>query len=210
MQKTWKILSAAAVVVLVVAGGVYYFKTTQKHSPQTDNSGVESKENLVTQTPATNQNPATSTVSVEGETPTIIDNASEEDLRGLLSSIRHTSAGLEYENSIYRFSLTFPKSWGDIKEKVSAGPAGSKIVAVIKLTAQNDGERFVEIHVAETKYKNDPTVAYGGFIKGNSGYVFWWVGGGEDCPPQLALTEGENCYNIQREEAETINTFKLF
>lgn len=207
MQKTWKIVLVIA-VVLVVAGGVYYFKPMWEYSPQTEGLNTESIQNSTTQTPTTNQ--TVSTVGVEGETPTIIDNASEEDLRGLHSSIKHTATGLEYENSIYRFSLVFPKSWGDIKEKVSAGPTGSKILEVVKLTAQNDGERYIQIDVVETKYKDAPSVidAPHAYINGNLGYSFYWAGSGDNAgAPGM---EDQKYSDIQQETKSISQTFRMF
>lgn len=87
-----------------------------------------------------------------------------------------------YTNSTYGFSLTFPKSWGDIVESkggdigkeinvaknwtvfsgdVQGIPDRVKLLDSIRLVSKNDSERFIQIQVV----KNE----------GNDKYTFYYI-----------------------------------
>ncbi|MFA6486358.1 MAG: hypothetical protein WCT40_03260 [Candidatus Magasanikbacteria bacterium] len=51
----------------------------------------------------------------------------------------------KYENTTYGFSLVFPPSWGKVKESTETG----SVYKIVRLTAENDVDRYIRILVLE-------------------------------------------------------------
>ena len=115
----------------------------------------------------------------------------------------------KYENSTYGFSLVFPANWGTVQEKVENGPSGSKIYKTVRLTAENDSARYIQIQIVKTTDKNDPSVIDypQTYLTGNSTYSYYYSGGGDYAGyPDM---EDQKYFDIQKEVKEISETFKL-
>ena len=110
-----------------------------------------------------------------------------------ISSVENNLNGFEYRNNNYNFSLSFPKSWGNISEKITSGPKERKIFKTVKLTSEKDPKRYVNITLVDVKFREDPLVAADPmeFVTKNSDFAFYFSGAGDQV-------------------AEIIKTFKLF
>ncbi len=127
-----------------------------------------------------------------------------------ISSVQNDLNGFEYRNNNYNFSVSFPKSWGNISEKITAGPKERKIYRTIQLTTDNDPERYIEINLVDVKLKEDPLVADAPmeFITKNSDFAFYFSGSADYAgAPGM---EDPKYDQILSETKEIIKTFKLF
>ena len=116
--------------------------------------------------------------------------------------------GTRYENSIYRFSLVFPASWGAIQERVEN--AKSPIYQTIRLTSEDDPERYIQIQVVKIENKNDPAIVdYPHiYLTENSTWSFYYLGGGDYAG--LPGFEDEKFFDIKNEVKTISETFKTF
>jgi hypothetical protein len=125
------------------------------------------------------------------------------------SATEQTPSQSKYENSAYSFSLVFSTNWGTVKEKVENGPAGSKIYKTVRLSSENDAERYIQIQVVKTENKNDPSVIDypQTYLTGNSTYSYYYSGGGDSAgaPGQ----EEQKYFDIQKEVKAISETFKM-
>ena len=115
----------------------------------------------------------------------------------------------EYKNSAYSFTLVFPANWGTVKEKVENGPSDSKIYKTVRLSAENDAERYIQIQIVKTEDKNDPSVIDypQTYITGNFTYSFYYSGGGDYAGyPDM---EDQKYFDIQKQVKEISETFKM-
>jgi hypothetical protein len=113
------------------------------------------------------------------------------------------------ETSIYGFSLVVPTNWGTVLEKVENGPSGSKIYKTVRLTAENDFERYIQIQIVKTGDKNDPSVIDypQTYLTGNSTYNYYYSGGGDYAgSPDM---EDQKYFDIQKEVKGISETFKM-
>jgi hypothetical protein len=106
-----------------------------------------------------------------------------------------------YTNLAYGFSLTFPASWGEIKEQIVADAGIPKIVRAIRLSSETDEARHVQINIFNLVDKTDPYVidAPQTFIKENNQYAFY------DYSPECPICDPV----IQNEARQIIQTFTL-
>lgn len=115
----------------------------------------------------------------------------------------------KYENSTYGFSLVFPTNWGTVKEKVENGPLGTKIYKIVRLTAVNDSDRYIQIQIVKTEDKNYwAVIDYPHtYLTGNSTYSYYYSGGGDNAgKPGM---EDQKYFDIQKEVKGISETFKM-
>ncbi|MFA5995061.1 MAG: hypothetical protein WCW27_02395 [Patescibacteria group bacterium] len=111
----------------------------------------------------------------------------------------------EYKNSTYGFSLVFPTNWGAVQEKVESG---SKIYKTVRLTAENDSARYIQIQIVKNEDKTDSAVIDypQTYLTENSTYSYYYSGSGDYAGyPDMA----EQNVNIQKEVNDIIQTFSL-
>ena len=115
------------------------------------------------------------------------------------------SSETKYENSTYRFSLTFPASWGEVKETIT----DDQLWKDIKLTAKNDAERYIEIHVVATKDKDNWMVTdfEHTLLSSNAAYSFYYIGSAENAGKFEPVDQ--KLLDLQKEVSNIGKTFKL-
>lgn len=140
-------------------------------------------------------------------TPPDIAKLSADDQRGLTSYIKYTDAGIEYHNDLNHFSLTLPKSWGNVTETYLT-PASSLFLASVRLSAENDAEHYVTIQLTKQSDSSKPEIVDypQTFIMHALGYSFFYLGAGDyaGMPGQ----EDPKLFQFAAELKDIIKTFK--
>jgi len=183
MKNPWQ-LAFFLLLIITISAGAYYYAGMQNGSPGNK-------------------------LGIESSIPNL-DLLTDEEGRGLHSSIRATEDDTLYQNWIYRYSLTFPNSWGDIKERVDNGPDGSKIYQTIRLTAQNDDDRYIQINIVRSEHRDDASVtdAPHTLLSGDNVWTFYYSGGGDFAG--MPGLDDQKYFDIDEEVDDISETFTKF
>ncbi|MBT3864901.1 hypothetical protein HOF67_02640 [Candidatus Peregrinibacteria bacterium] len=116
---------------------------------------------------------------------------------------------LKYENQTYGFAITFPNEWAEVEEEIKDWVLDIEQSKNIRITAENDIDRFIEIRVVKIDDKDNHMVADAPhtYIMSNSEYSFFYTGGGSYAG--MPGMEDQKYFDIQNEVEDIIKTFEV-
>lgn len=112
-----------------------------------------------------------------------------------------------YKDTTYGFSLVFPGSWGTLEsgEEVTT----SSLFKIVRITAQNDPARYIQINIVKMEDKNNSAVKDypQTYLTSNATYSYYYSGGGDSAGKPGE--EDQKYFDIGKEVKAISETFKL-